>query len=119
MSQARSADTVQAPVAPGGSPAFPEAWSSSDQGIVASLITVRPLTSGWCVQGEDLEPLHFARGGPAERQARRLARGFARLGRDARVSVYDARDRLAGCITYFGGTSPRDADDLSPQTHAH
>lgn len=68
----------------------------------ARLISVRPAAGGWCVQGERLEPLMFARGGHAERQARSLARGFARLGRDAQVNVHDTRGRLAGCISYFG-----------------
>lgn len=78
------------------------AVSAAAGGLLARRISVRPIAAGWCVQGDRLEPLVFARGGHAERQARSLARGFARLGRDAQVNVHDARDRLAGCISYFG-----------------
>lgn len=101
-----SAEIARATPGPWRRSELPRAWSSAGEGTVASLITIRPLAGGWCVQGEDLEPLVFARGGHAERQARSLAKGFARLGHDARVNVYDARDRLAGCINYFAGVTP-------------
>lgn len=104
---------------PSREPALPIAWSPAGEGVVASLINVRPFIGGWCVQGEDLEPLVFARGGHAERQARCLARGFARLGRDARVNVYDACDRLAGCINYFGDTSTPVPGDPPRYPYSH
>ena len=120
MSHTPSIDIARSPPASWGKSGLPTAWSSAGEGVVASLINVRPLVGGWwCVHGEDLEPLVFARGGHAERQARSLARGFARLGRDARVNVYDARDRLAGCISYFGDTSPPIPGDPSRYPWSH
>jgi hypothetical protein len=72
----------------------------------AQSISVRAVPGGWCVGGEDLEPLVFRRGRHAELQARALAEGFARLGLDARVTLYDRQGRLAGAIDYFGVTAP-------------
>ncbi|HEY0648082.1 hypothetical protein [Phenylobacterium sp.] len=92
------------PARPGGD--LPAAWSSEGEGFVASLFSVRPLGSGWRLQSDGLEPIVFARGGHAERQARRLAACIARLGRDARVNVYDAHDQLTGSISYFGCRAP-------------
>ena len=88
------------------SSSLPAAWTPSGERGAARLISVRPLGGGWCVQGDDLEPALFHRGGHAEHQARALAEAFARLGRDARVAVYDRGQRLAGAIHYFGGTAP-------------
>lgn len=114
MSHTLSADVTHLPVTPWRQSALPIAWSSAGEGVIASLINVRPLLGGWCVQGENLEPLVFARGGHAERQARSLAKSFARLGRDARVNVYDTHNRLAGCISYYGEMAPTVSGDPAP-----
>lgn len=95
---------------PGEGAGLPQAWSAAGEGVVAQLFSVRPCPTGWRVQGEGLEPLVFARGGHAERQARRLAKGVARLGRDAKVNVYDARGELAGAISFYACRSPPDQD---------
>jgi hypothetical protein len=73
---------------------------------VADLFTVRPAAEGWRVLGGDVEDVVFESGAQAERQARRLALAVARLGRDAKVNVYDARDVLVGAISYFGCEAP-------------
>ncbi|WP_068875712.1 MULTISPECIES: hypothetical protein [unclassified Phenylobacterium] len=74
---------------------------------MCSLFSVRPLRSGgWRLQGDEMETVVFNRGGHAERQARALAQGVARLGRDAKVNVYDAGDRLVGSIRYYGCPEP-------------
>lgn len=80
---------------------LPRAWSGEGQGIVACLFIVRRSGAQWRLDGEGLEPTVFVRGGDAERQARRLAKGVARYGCDARVNIYDARGELAGAITYY------------------
>ena len=85
---------------------LPPAWSPAGDHAPARVFSVRPLADGWCVQGDGVEPLLFRRGGHAEHQARALAEAFARLGHNARITVYDRRNRLAGAIDYFGGTAP-------------
>lgn len=85
---------------------LPSAWSSAGSEGVAFLLVVCALGSGWRLDGEGFQPVVFARGGDAERQGRRLARSVARLGRDAKVNVYDASGQLAGAITYYACRKP-------------
>jgi hypothetical protein len=80
---------------------LPLAWSGAGVEGVACLFTVRSCGAGWRLEGEGLESMVFAHGGDAERQGRRVAKSVARLGRDAKVNVYDAGDRLVGAISYY------------------
>lgn len=89
---------------------LPSAWSSAGSEGVAFLLVVCALGAGWRLDGEGLQPVVFARGGDAERQGRRLARSVARLGRDAKVNVYDASGQLAGAITYYACRKPPGRD---------
>lgn len=89
---------------------LPLAWSSTGAEGIACLLIVRACPMGWRLEGEGFEPVVFARGGDAERQGRRVAKSVARLGRDAKVNVYDARDQLAGAITYYACRTPPGAD---------
>ena len=89
---------------------LPQAWSPAGAEGVACVLVVRACPMGWRLEGEGFEPVVFARGGDAERQGRRVAKSVARLGRDAKVNVYDARDRLAGAITYYACRTPPGAD---------
>jgi hypothetical protein len=90
---------AQCPDTPEGG--LPLEWSPAGRELPV-LFTVRPAAGGWRLQGEDLEDTLFANGAEAERQARRLALGVARVGRDAKVNVHDARDVLVGAVSYFG-----------------
>jgi hypothetical protein len=105
------------PARPAG--AFPTTWSPEGEAVVARLFSVRPLGGGWRLQSDGLEPIVFASGGHAERQARRLAACIAQLGRDARVNVYDARDELTGSISYFGCRTPPGPDACARYPWAH
>lgn len=89
---------------------LPSAWSSVGSEGVAFLLVVCALGSGWRLDGEGFQSVVFARGGDAERQGRRLARSVARLGRDAKVNVYDASGQLAGAITYYACRKPPGRD---------
>jgi hypothetical protein len=83
----------------------PQAWSPAGPGF-AALIYVRFVGPGWLVEGQDFESLAFGRGLEAEGEARRLARAYAKVGKDASVMIYDAGDRLAGAIDYYGVQGP-------------
>lgn len=86
---------------------------------ISAVFHIRPDGPGWCLQGEDLQPLIFGSGAAAERQGRFLAQRLAELGCDVRVNVYDLRDLLVGTIKFFAfeGRSELDIPRNCPTAH--
>jgi hypothetical protein len=66
------------------------------------VITVRPVSGGWCVSCGSTGDLMFLSGARAEEKARALARCFADLGSDVQLAVHDLRDQLVATRRYFG-----------------
>jgi hypothetical protein len=70
------------------------------------LISVRPVSGGWCVRCVDTGELMFLSGARAEEKAQSLALLLSALGSDVQLSVHDLRDQLVATRRYFGDSAP-------------